>query len=113
MHVIVAELDDDVRREQEAALIDLYYECLYRHGVTDLTRERLWFQCRLSLLWLHFMLFNVAAMPDLQQIMQAEAETAGDDWRDWIFGQLGPATEDWKQAEAIDQAIEEAKAGQA
>ena len=78
--------------------------------MTDLTRERLGFQCKLSLFWLHFMLFNVVAQPDMLKILQAEAEAEGDDWRDWIFGQLGPATEDWRLSEVIDQAIGEARA---
>ena len=56
------------------------------------------------------MLFNVVVQPDLLQALKADADEAGDDWRDWIFGQLGPATEDWKLAEVLDQAIDEAKA---
>ncbi len=110
VHPIVAELSVDQRRKHEVALIDHYYDNLCQQGVSDLTRERLWFQCKLSLLWLHFMLFNVVVQPDLLQALKADAEEAGDDWRDWIFGQLGPATEDWKLAEVLDQAIDEAKA---
>ena len=110
VHPIVAELDVDQRRQHEKSLIDHYYENLCRFGVTDLTRERLGFQCKLSLFWLHFMLFNVVAQPNMLKILQAEAEAEGDDWRDWIFGQLGLATEDWRLSEVIDQAIGEARA---
>jgi hypothetical protein len=108
VHPIVAELDVDQRRKHEAALIDHYYDNLCQQGVSDLSRERLWFQCKLSLLWLHFMQINVVVQPDLLQALKADAEEAGDDWRDWVFGQLGPATEDWKLAEVLDQAIDEA-----
>lgn len=109
VHPIVAELDVDQRRQHEESLIDHYYSNLCQLGVSDLTRERLGFQCKLSLLWLHFMQFNVVVQPDLLQALKADAEAEGDDWRDWVFGQLGPATEDWKLSEVIDQAIDEAR----
>ena len=79
--------------------------------MSDLTRERLWFQCKLTLLWLNFILFHVVAEPDLLKSLKTDAAAEGEDWRAWVFGQLGPATEDWELSEILDQAIDEARAG--
>jgi hypothetical protein len=113
VHLIVSEQSVDDRRRHEESLVDLYFETLCQKGVSDLTKQRFWFQCKLSLLWLYFMDFNTVAEPGLLQSLQAEAQIEGVDWRGWIFGQLGPVTADWKMAEILDQAIEEARTGQA
>lgn len=53
--------------------------------------------------------FNVVVQPGMLQSLEAEAYKAGENWREWVFGQLGTAIEDWKRAETLDQAFEEAR----
>lgn len=77
VHPIVAELDVDQRREHEESLIDHYYDNLCRLGISDLTRERLGFQCKIILLWLYFTLFNLVVQPDLLQALNVIP---------WIYG---------------------------
>jgi hypothetical protein len=109
VHLIVSELSVKSRRKHESFLLDFYYDALCQHGVNDLTKQRFWFQCKLSLLWHCFMNFNVVVQPGMLQSLEAEADEAGEDWREWVFGQLGTAIEDWKLAETLDHAIEEAR----
>ena len=52
IHPLVCELDIGTRRAHESMLIDHYYHHLTQSGVTDLSKERLWFQCKLCLLWM-------------------------------------------------------------
>lgn len=111
IHAIVCDLDIDDRRAHEAELINYYFDCLCQRGISDLTRERFWFQCRLSLLWVYFMFFTMLSQPAMRKGLEAEAEAAGDDLRDWIFEPLEAVTGDWKLTQAIDQAIEEARDG--
>ena len=107
VHLIVSSLDYDVRREHEEALIDHYLACLSQHGAHDLTRERFWFHCRLSLLWYCFMEFNVVANPDLLKSLQEEAAAEGEEWREWLFSGIDAAICDWRLGDAIEQAVEE------
>jgi hypothetical protein len=111
--LIMDGLSPENRREHEESLIDLYYEALSQQGVHDLTKERLWFQCKLSHLARIFSVFNVAADPGMRQTLKAEAQEQGEDWQENIFGRIGAATEDWKLADILDQAIEEARTGKA
>jgi hypothetical protein len=46
---------------------------------------------------------------DMLEKLKLEAEQANEDWRQWVFGQLGPVIEDWRLSEAIDQAVVEAR----
>jgi hypothetical protein len=108
-HLIVDETSTEQRREFEAELVDLYYHSLCAAGVTDLSRERLWFQCKLALIWLIMMHFRTVAEPDLLQIFKDEADEAGENWEDWIFGQLGSTIEDWDLCGVLDQAIAEGR----
>ncbi len=108
-HLIVNGLSVEDRREHEAELIDLYFESLCRHGVTGTSREELWFQCKLSLMWLILMDFRSITDPDLLKIMQAEAEADNESWQDWIFGLFGPTIEDWDLSGIIGQAVKQAK----
>jgi hypothetical protein len=112
-HLIVSELSVESRRKHEASLIDFYYDALCKFGVFDLTKDRFWFQCKLSLLWLHFMYFKVVAEPEMLQTLKVEAQEYGEDWREWVFGMLGSATEDWQLVAILDQAIEETPTGKA
>ncbi|MCP4390894.1 MAG: DUF1679 domain-containing protein, partial [Gammaproteobacteria bacterium] len=88
IHAIVTDLDIEERRQHETMLINHYYDCLCRQGITDLTRERFLFQCRLSLVWVYFMFFNMIAQPDMHQAMQAEIDAEGENIRSWIFEPL-------------------------
>jgi hypothetical protein len=108
-HLIVNELSVEDRREHEAALVEFYYQSLCREGVADVSLERLWFQCKLSLMWLILMYFRTVAEPDLLQRLKDEADAAGDKWQDWVFGHLGPAISDWDMHAVVDQAIAEAE----
>lgn len=111
IHAIVCDLDIEDRREHEAGLINHYFDCLCQQGVTDLSRDRFWFQCRLSLLWIYYMFFTMLSQPDMSKTLQAEIESAGDDLSEWIFAPLEAATEDWKLHEVLDQAIAESRSG--
>lgn len=106
-HLIVTDLDIEDRRLHEEKLINHYFDCLCQQGVSDLTRERFWFQCKLSLLWIFFMFFKMLAQPDMRQTLLAEIEAAGEELKDWIFDPLEAVTEDWKLTEILDQAIDE------
>jgi hypothetical protein len=108
-HLIVNDLEIEQRREYESAWIDLYYESLCQHGVTNISRERFWFQCRLSLIWLIQMGFRTITNPDLLKILQAEADEAEENWQDWIFGLYGPTIEDWNLSAVIDEAVRESE----
>ena len=108
-HLIVNELSVDERRQQETALVDLYYQSLCAEGVTDLGPERFWFQCKLSLIWLILMHFRTLAIADLFAALKQEAEDSGEAWQDWVFGQLGAAIDDWQMSEVLDQAIAEGR----
>ena len=110
IHAIVCDLDIEDRREHEQELFDLYYAELCRLGITDLARDRFAFQCRLSLLWVYFMFFTMLSQSDMRKALIAEVEEAGDDLREWIFEPLEAVTDDWNLLQAIDQAIDEAKA---
>jgi hypothetical protein len=109
VHLIVAELSAEERRQHEVVLFDLYYDSLCAAGVSDLSRERFNFQCRLCLLWLIIMNFRMITNADMLEKLKLEAEEANEDWRQWVFGQLGPVIEDWGLSEAIDQAVVEAR----
>ena len=107
-HLLVSELSSAERREHEVELVDLYYQSLCDAGVTDLKKDRLWFQCKLGLMWLILMYLRTVAEPDLLNMLKDEADEAGERWQDWVFGQLGSAIDDWKLSEVLDQAISEA-----
>jgi len=109
VHLIVNDLSIEDRREHEAELIDLYFESLRRHGVTDFSREKLWFQCKLSLMWLILMNFRTIANPDLLKIMKAEADESEENWQDWVFGLFGPTIEDWDLSGVIDQVVKQSR----
>jgi hypothetical protein len=109
IHLIVEETSIEERRELEAGFVDLYYRSLCNAGVTDLSRERFWFQCKLALMWLIVMHFRTVAEPELLQKYKNEADEAGENWQDWIFGQLGAAIDDWEISNVLDQAISEAR----
>ncbi|MCP4290086.1 MAG: hypothetical protein GY792_37690 [Gammaproteobacteria bacterium] len=53
------------------------------------------------------MFFNMIAQPDMHQAMQAEIDAEGENIRSWIFEPLEAVSEDWRLAEALDQAIDE------
>ena len=108
IHAIVCDLDIDVRQQHESALLDHYYNTLRQQGVSDLTRERFDFQCRLSLIWIAYVFFNLLAQPDMTKTLNAEMEAAGENLRDWILEPLEVVTADWNLADALDQAIHEA-----
>jgi hypothetical protein len=108
-HLIINDLSVEDRREHESGLIDLYFESLCQHGVTGISRDQLWFQCKLSLMWVIVMNFRTITDPDLLQILQAEADEDEENWQDWIFGLFGPTIEDWDFSGAIDQAIKQAE----
>ncbi|MEM7564309.1 MAG: hypothetical protein AAF353_14845, partial [Pseudomonadota bacterium] len=107
IHMLVNDLEADQRREHENALIDLYLESLTQQGIDEINRDRFWFQCRLCLIWIILMNFRTVANPDLRKTLQAEADEYGENWQDWIFGELGPVIQDWELDAAIDQAIKE------
>ena len=107
--LIVSELSVDDRRSHEVPLIDLYYETLCEQGVIDLSRERFWFQCKLSLLWHHYINLATVLEPAMLETLKIDSQEYGEDWREWIFTRVGSATEDWQLADILDQAIEEAR----
>ena len=109
IHPIVCDLDIEDRRVHEAGLINHYYDQLCQHGVRDLTRERFWFQCNLSLLWVYFMFFTMLSQEDMRLKLLAEIEEAGDDLAEWIFDPLAAVTEDWQLSKIIEQAVAEAR----
>ena len=109
IHAIVCDLDIEDRRRHESELINGYHDQLCQLGIQGLSRQRFWFQCRLSLLWIYFMFFTLLSQPDMRETLEAEIQAAGSSLDDWILAPLAAVTEDWKLAEAIDQAVAEVR----
>ncbi len=110
IHALVCDLEIEDRRQNETEIFNHYYGSLCRRGVADLSRERFDFQCRLSLVWVVYMFFNILAQPDMRQQLLTEIEAEGDDLREWIFAPLEAAAQDWNLPAILDQAIAEARA---